>query len=242
LNLFCRAFLLIPVILLAGCSNPQPEHEAPLPSTAPASPVASSETSQQDPRPLIVAFGDSLTAGSGVAPEQNYPSKLQRKVDASGYYYRVVNAGVSGDTSSQGLNRLRSIVDLNPSLVIVELGANDGLRGLPVETTRANLEAIVAALNKAGAEVIIAGMEMPPNYGPAYTSDFRKIFTEIAVKYKAPFIPFFLEGVGGHPELNQQDGIHPTEEGYDMVVDNIWRVLEPLLKSPPRGAVAPPLQ
>jgi len=183
----------------------------------------------RDNRPVIVAFGDSLTAGLRVDPDLNYPSQLQRKIDAGGYRYKVVNAGVSGETSSQGLNRIRTIIDLRPSIVIVELGANDGLRGLPAETTRRNLAAIVQGLQSAGAKVVLAGMRVPPNYGPQYTSTFRNTFKDVAKQYDVPLIPFFLEGVGGNAELNQDDGIHPTAEGYKIVVENVWAVLQPLL-------------
>jgi acyl-CoA thioesterase-1 len=194
---------------------------------------------EPDLRPLIVAFGNSLTAGLGVAPEKSYPGQLQLKIDASGYKFRVVNAGVSGDTSSQGVNRLQTILDLRPALVIVELGANDGLRGLPVGATRANLEIIISRLQEAEVEVVLTGMEMPPNYGPVYTGTFRRIFPEIAMKYHAVLMPFFLEGVAGNPDLNQGDGIHPTEEGYSIVAENIWRVVAPLLKRLQRNSATP---
>jgi len=183
-----------------------------------------------DGRPIIIAFGDSLTAGQGVDPAQNYPSKLQAKIDAAGYRYRVINAGVSGETSSQGLDRVQAFSTLHPAIAIVELGANDGLRGLPVEATRGNLAAIVRQFRSMGAKVILAGMEIPPNYGPQYTSSFRKIFTGLAKEYHTSLIPFFLEGVGGHPDLNQDDGIHPTAGGYDIVVENVWKVLQPMLR------------
>jgi acyl-CoA thioesterase I len=140
-----------------------------------------------------------------------------------------VNAGVSGETSAQGLNRIQSIVELRPAIVIVELGANDGLRGLPAEATRQNLVNIVSRLQSIGAKVVLAGMRMPPNYGPQYTNSFRAIFTDVSKQFHAPLIPFFLEGVGGHAELNQEDGIHPTAEGYDVVVENVWKILQPLL-------------
>jgi acyl-CoA thioesterase I len=182
-----------------------------------------------DHRPLIVAFGNSLTAGAGVDPNQNYPSKLQAKLDAYGYQYKVVNAGISGETTSQGLARVPNYIALRPAIVIVELGANDGLRGLPVETTRRNLDAIVGQFKSSGAKVILAGMKVPPNYGPLYANSFRGIFPSVAKEHDAVLIPFFLEGVGGHPNLNQDDGIHPTAEGYTLIVENVWDVLEPLL-------------
>ena len=137
---------------------------------------------------------------------------------------------MSGETSSQGRDRAEAYNYPPPAIAIVELGANDGLRGLPVESTRRNLAAIVSRFQSMGAEVILAGMEMPPNYGPLYTDSFREIFQSVAKEYNTGLIPFFLEGVGGHAHLNQDDGIHPNAEGYDIVVENVWKVLEPLLK------------
>jgi acyl-CoA thioesterase-1 len=186
-------------------------------------------TVEEDMRPAIVALGDSLTAGQGVDPDSNYPSLLQRKVDKEGLAYKVLNYGVSGDTSGQGLNRLDSIINLKPAIVIVELGANDGLRGIPAEVTKQNLAAIIVRLQAAHATVVLAGMHVPPNYGPQYAIAFRDIFLDLAKKYRTPLIPFFLEGVGGNAALNQDDGIHPTAEGYKIVVENIWKGLKPLL-------------
>jgi acyl-CoA thioesterase I len=183
----------------------------------------------KDPRPVIAAMGNSLTAGQGVDPSLNYPSRLQRKIDGEGYAYRVVNFGVSGDTSGQGLNRLGSILKSNPKIVIVELGANDGLRGMPAEVTKQNLATIVERLQAAGAKVVLAGMQVPPNYGPQYTGAFGSIFRDISKKYRISLIPFFLDRVGGNTALNQEDGIHPTAEGYKIVVENVWKVLKPLL-------------
>jgi acyl-CoA thioesterase I len=208
-----------------ACSCVKPTNE-----TATGSGRVSHPTSEsRDNRPVIVAFGDSLTSGHGVDPAKNYPSALQKKIDAEGYRYQVVNAGVSGDTSDQGLNRIQSVVDLHPAIVIVELGANDGLRGLPAEVTRQNLSAIIRRLQSAGAKAVLAGMQVPPNYGPLYTGSFRSIFKDIAKQYRTPLIPFFLEGVGGNAALNQDDGIHPTAEGYEIIVKNVWKVLKPLL-------------
>jgi acyl-CoA thioesterase I len=216
------ALVLFLALISFNCSRTKTDNEerarAPLPAFQ-----------EQDGHPIIVAFGDSLTAGAGVQQNRNYPSKLQAKIDAAGYRYRVVNAGVSGETSSQGLNRIQSIVALRPAIVIVEFGANDGLRGVPAETTSHSLEAIVRRLQGTGAKVVLAGMQVPPNYGPLYANSFRDIFPSLAKKSSAVLMPFFLEGVGGHPEFNQDDGIHPTAEGYDVVVENLWKVLRPLL-------------
>jgi acyl-CoA thioesterase-1 len=210
-----------------GCSCTKPKEE-PIsnPESEPSRPPASQD---QDDRPLIIAFGDSLTAGHGVDPSENYPSKLQKKIDAAGYRYRVLNAGVSGETSSQGFSRVQALSNQHPAVVIVELGANDGLRGLPVESTRRNLAAIVRQFQAVDAKVILAGMQMPPNYGPQYTEAFREVFRSVAKEYHTALIPFFLEGVGGHQEFNQEDGIHPNARGYDIVVENVWKILQPLL-------------
>lgn len=209
-------------IICLSCSGKKPEKREPARADTTALTVP-------DRRPVIVAFGNSLTAGQGVHPDMNYPAKLQSKLDAAGYRYRVVNAGVGGDTSSQGLNRVQAVVALQPAIVIVEFGANDGLRGMPAETISQNLAAIIRRLQSGGAKVVLAGMQIPPNYGPQYTGAFRKIFSNVAEKYNAALVPFFLNGVGGRPELNQDDGIHPTAEGYDVVVENVWKILQPLL-------------
>ncbi len=214
--------------LFSGCGKPSAESPRVADdSSQKASPTASAAP---DLRPVIVALGDSLTAGLGVDPDQNYPARLQSKIDAAGYRYRVVSAGVSGDTSAQGLSRLSAVRELYPKIVILELGANDGLRGLPLEETRRNLATIIGRLRQDGAEVVLAGMEVPPNYGSAYTQDFRGIFSGLAAQYHVALIPFFLAGVGGIHELNQDDGIHPTARGYDIVVENVWKALKPLLR------------
>ena len=179
---------------------------------------------------VIVAFGDSLTAGLGVRPEESYPSRLEARLRAAGYDYRVVNAGVSGDTTAGGLRRVDWALRSKPEIVIVALGANDGLRGQELKSVRGNLEAIVARFQKAGVHVLLAGMEMPPNYGARYTADVRALFAEVARKRGATFMPFLLDGVAGNPALNQSDGIHPTAEGYAAVSDHLWPYLQPLLK------------
>ncbi len=218
--------LLVAAGMLLGCGGTRTESPQ---RSEPARQNSRRIPETRDSRPVIVSFGDSLTAGLGVDASQDYPSKLQAKLDAAGYRYRVVNAGVSGDTSAQGLNRLDSVRELHPAVVILELGANDGLRGLPLEETRSNLAAIISSLKKDGTTVVLSGMEMPPNYGVAYTTGFRQIFPSLAQEYHVALIPFFLAGVGGRPELNQDDGIHPTAQGYDRVVENVWEVLKPLL-------------
>src|SRR5581483_8137339 len=186
-----------------------------------------------DARPRIVAFGDSLTAGLGVAPEDSYPAHLQRRLDAAGYRYRVINAGVSGETTAGGLRRIPWILQSRPGLVILELGGNDGLRGLNVEETRSNLEQIIKRLLAEKVPVVLAGMKLPPNYGADYTARFEAMYPELAKTYGLTLIPFFLEGVAAKVTLNQADGIHPTGEGYRLIAENIFRTIEPLLAKPP---------
>ena len=179
--------------------------------------------------PVILAFGDSLTAGLGVPANQAYPAVLAAKLKAEGYPYRVVNAGVSGDTTAGGLRRLDWALRLAPEIVIVELGTNDALRGQDLATVRSNLDQIVARFHAAGAQVLIAGMRLPPNYGLRYTTEFQKMYEDVAKQRRAAFMPFFLDGVGGNPRLNQPDGIHPTAEGYRIIVDRLLPYLKPLL-------------
>jgi acyl-CoA thioesterase-1 len=179
---------------------------------------------------VIVAFGDSLTAGLGVTPEESYPARLQARLRSEGYAYRVVNAGASGDTTAGGLRRVDWALKNRPDIVIVALGANDAMRGQDLASVRANLDAIVARFQKAGVRVLVAGMEVPPNYGARYAADFRRLYAEVARKRSAAFMPFLLDGVAGNPRLNQPDGIHPTAEGYRIVVDHLWPHMEPMLK------------
>ena len=178
---------------------------------------------------IVVAFGDSLTAGLGVMPDESYPAQLQARLRADGYAYRVVNAGASGDTTAGGLRRVDWALKNKPAIVIVALGANDAMRGQDLASVRANLDGIVARFQKAGARVLVAGMEVPPNYGARYAADFRRLYVEVARKRGAAFMPFLLDGVAGNPRLNQGDGIHPTAEGYRIVVDRLWPYLEPML-------------
>ena len=179
---------------------------------------------------VIAALGDSLTAGLGVAAEEAYPALLERRLRQAGFPYRVVNAGVSGDTSAGGLRRLDWVLRSRPEIVIVALGANDGLRGVPVAALRDNLTAIVARLQASGVRVLLVGMRLPPNYGAAYADDFARTFHDVARRTSTAFLPFLLEGVGGDPALNQADGIHPNAAGQRAVAEQIWPSLEPLLR------------
>ena len=227
-----RGSLLIGGLCLAalGCSR-GPERTAsaeaapePAPAAAPTPAPAVA-----DNRPVIVCFGDSLTAGLGVDPALNYPSVLERRLNAAGHRYRVINAGISGDTTGGGLARLDTILAWRPRIVVLELGANDGLRGLPVETTRANLDQILTGLIAAGAKVVLAGMTLPPNYGPDYIRGFERVFVELAANHKAVRIPFVLQDVAARPDRMLSDGLHPNAAGYQIVAGHVLRSLEPLL-------------
>jgi acyl-CoA thioesterase I len=180
-------------------------------------------------RPRIVFLGDSLTAGYGLAREQSVPSLIQARLNAEGYAYEVVNAGVSGDTSAGGLNRLDWSLQGKVEILVLELGANDGLRGLPVAAMKKNLDTILTRAKQRGITVVLTGMEAPPNYGQAYTTEFRQVFHDLARQHRVTFIPFFLEGVAGNPALNIADGIHPNPEGARIVEGTVWRALKPLL-------------
>jgi acyl-CoA thioesterase-1 len=182
-----------------------------------------------DARPRIVFLGDSLTAGLGLSPDQAYPALLQKRLDAEGLKFQVVNAGVSGDTSFDGLSRLDWALDGDVRVLVVALGGNDGLRGLPADQLRNNLSAIIDRAKARGVRVILAGMEAPPNFGESYDVAFHKVYPELATKYDVPLVPFLLQGVAGIEGLNQRDGIHPTAEGARTVADNVWNVLRPTL-------------
>jgi len=178
---------------------------------------------------VVVMFGDSLTAGFGLTQEEAYPALLGTRLRADGFDYRVVNAGVSGDTSAGGLRRVDWALRLKPDVVVVALGGNDGLRGLDLATTRANLAAIVERFQAAGAKVLLAGMRLPPNYGGDYASRFARMYETVARERGVPLMPFLLDGVGGQARLNQPDGIHPTAEGQRIIADRMWPHLRPLL-------------
>lgn len=177
----------------------------------------------------IVAMGDSLTAGLGVDEAQAYPARLQARLTADGYPYRVINAGVSGETSSGALSRLDWVLTLAPNLIILETGANDGLRGIDPGLVRKNIDTMVARLQAEGVAVILAGMKMVRNLGPEYTDAFEAVYPAVAAARNVPLIPFFLEGVAGDPALNQADGIHPTADGYGVVTENIYPFIKEAL-------------
>lgn len=177
----------------------------------------------------MVFLGDSLTAGLGLAPEQAFPALLQRRMDAAGLGYDVINAGVSGDTSAGGLSRAEWATEGDVRVLVVALGGNDALRGLPTDDLRRNLLAIVTAAQARGIRVLLAGMEAPPNVGPAYAAAFRQVYVDVAERTHCARLPFLLEGVAGEPALNQADGIHPTAAGAARVADHVWTALQPLV-------------
>ncbi len=181
------------------------------------------------PVPRVVFLGDSLTAGYGLGEEQAYPALLGKLLAAEGTPVRVVNAGVSGDTSAGGLARLDWILRQKPDLVVVELGPNDGLRGLPLAMTEKNLREIVARCRAAGARVLLVGMQIPPNYGPDYAGAFRDLYPRLAEELDVPLVPFLLAGVGGEPGLNLPDGLHPNAEGHRIVARNVLPYLREVL-------------
>jgi acyl-CoA thioesterase-1 len=179
----------------------------------------------------VLVLGDSLSAGYGLKPAQGYVALLEKRLQQQGYGYRVVNASVSGETSGGGLQRLPRALELHkPAVVIVELGANDGLRGLSLALTRDNLTRIVAGARQAGAQVLLVGMRLPPNYGPRYTNDFMSMYREIATANHVALVPFLLQSVALKPALMQADGLHPTAEAQPALLDTLWPVLVPLLK------------
>jgi acyl-CoA thioesterase-1 len=180
--------------------------------------------------PTLLIVGDSLGAAYGIELSQGWVSLLEQRLAAKGLPYRVVNASISGDVSRSGLTRLPAALErYHPAVVILELGANDGLQGLPLQELEHNLAAMIELCRQAGAQVVLAGMRIPPNYGPRYTQKFQGIYEELASRYELPLIPFLLEGVAGNPALTQSDGIHPRAEAQPRILENVWGVLEPLL-------------
>lgn len=199
--------------------------------SAERSPLAPSATSPTPAVPTIVAFGDSLTAGPGLAREDTYPSVLQRRLDAAGYRYRVVNEGVSGDTTSDGLARFDRALGPEVRVLILALGANDGLRGVPIETVRRNLSIMIEQAQARGVRVRLCGMETPPTRGFQYSLDFHFLFPQLANRFGVPLMPFMLQGVVGCADLTLQDGIHPNAEGAALIAQNIYPHLVPLLST-----------
>lgn len=228
-----RLRIVVALLALTACGQPDRSADAPAAEPRREERIAESvpaPAATRAPRPRVVLLGDSLTAGLGLAQEQSIPSLLQRRLDAEGHEYEVVNAGVSGDTSAGGVSRLEWSLDGDVRVLVIELGANDGLRGLPVPAMKRNLSEIIARAKRRGIKVLLTGMEAPPNYGATYTAEFRQAFRDVAREHDVAFVPFFLEGVAGLPSLNQGDGIHPNPDGAQVVARTIWESLEPLLE------------
>jgi acyl-CoA thioesterase-1 len=216
-----------------GSANPEeprvPTNPTPV-AEVPAQPPQPPPATTSDKRPLIVCFGDSLTAGYGADAGKSYPDYLQAALDAKGYRYRVVNEGISGNTTKDGVERVDTIVAMKPAIVVVEFGGNDGLRGLPIADSRANLDKILATLKATGAKVVLAGITLPPDYGPDYIKQFDDTYTLLAQEYKIPMLPFLLKGVFGVDGMMQRDQIHATAEGNKIVANNILPLISPLLR------------
>jgi acyl-CoA thioesterase-1 len=233
-----RSFLpVFAALALCACSKPAQEtrdtpQSPPAVASAPA-PAPAPSPSAPDGRKVLVAFGDSISAGYGLDVGQSFPDDLQKKFDALGYPWRVVNLGISGDTTEGGVARMDSATSLKPAIVLLELGGNDGLRGLPLDVTRKNLETMIKTFQAVGAKVVLAGMTLPPNYGADYIGNFQKIYQDLAAKYKLPFIPFLLSDIIT-PDLRnfQRDGIHPTAPGALIVAGTVFKAVKPLLGPP----------
>ena len=196
--------------------------------------TAATETAKKEETKTILFFGNSLTAGYGLEPAQAFPALIQERIDSLGLPYRVVNAGVSGETSAGGKSRIDWLLNKPVDVFVLELGANDGLRGIDPQSTYSNLKTIIGKVRDKNpeAEIILAGMQLPPSMGQKYTREFGEVFTRLAKDENVHLIPFLLEGVGGIPELNQADGIHPTVEGQKILANNVWHVMEQVLPMP----------
>ena len=218
--------LTLAIATLVGCGGDTPA--AVDRSSRPA--TTSVAVPAQETRPRVVFLGDSLTAGLGLTPDQAYPALIQQRIDAEGLGFEVVNAGVSGDTSAGGLSRLDWALEGDVRVLLVALGGNDGLRGLPPSALKKNLSTIIERAQARHIQVILAGMESPPNFGQSYIVEFHKVYPALAERYGVPLTPFLLQDVAGIDRLNQRDGIHPTAEGARRVADTVWTVLRPTLK------------
>ncbi len=217
--------LIAMIALASSCSRPPEPAREPSEESRPTPPPVT-----QDQRKILVVFGDSLSAGYGLAPGQSFPDDLQKDLDQQGYAWHVVNLGISGDTTEGGVSRIDSATSLKPSIAIVELGGNDGLRGLPLTSTQANLEQMIVAFQHAGARVVLAGMTLPPNYGDEYIHGFEKIYKDLAAEHKLTLIPFLLSDIMTKDmRYMQRDGIHPTAAGAEIVAGTVLRTLKPLL-------------
>lgn len=216
------------LLTLAGCnSDSQPATSAAAPPTAGEKPAAGRSKT-------ILFFGNSLTAGLGVEPEEAFPALVKQKTDSAGLGYEVVNAGLSGETTAGGRSRVGWVLRQPVEVFVLELGANDGLRGLPLTDTRRNLQAIIDTVRRISPQtrIVLAGMQIPPNLGADYATEFRQLYADLARENQLTLIPFLLEGVGGVAKLNQPDGIHPTPAGHRLIARTVWAILQPVLKQP----------
>jgi acyl-CoA thioesterase-1 len=213
-----------------GCNNSR-KADKPALTAVPLTPKNEHSAENNEARKYIVFFGNSLTAGYGVDPSDAFPALIQAKLDSVKLPYQVINVGLSGETSAGGNTRIDWVLRQPPYIFILELGGNDGLRGIPLSETIKNLQVIIDKVRKKypSSKIILAGMQIPPTMGGKYTSEFRALFQQLAAKNKIYLIPFLLESVGGVPGLNQEDGIHPNVQGHKIVADNVWKVLKPLL-------------
>jgi acyl-CoA thioesterase I len=229
------ALALILAPALGGCRGGRPGAGGPA-ASPPASRGAHGEAAESspDPRPVVLFVGDSLTAGLGVDPSEAFPARIQARIDAAGLSYRVVNAGVSGETSAGALRRMDWLLRQRVAVLVLETGANDGLRGQDPRATRANIQAILdrARRQDPPPKLVLVAMEALPNYGEDYRRRFRALYSDLAKANDVVLVPFLLDGVAGVARLNQADGLHPTAEGHRRVAENVWTVLEPLLASP----------
>lgn len=230
--MMARYALIVTACLLVVACGSQPA-ASPGGSTPVASaPAATPAAAPVSDRPRIVFLGDSLTAGLGLDQAQSFPALIGQRLASEGYPHEIVNAGVSGDTSAGGLRRLEWSLDGNVKVLVVALGANDGLRGLSPAEMRKNLAAVLDRAAAKGVTIVLAGMEAPPNFGAEYTRQFRSVYTDLAQQYRVRFIPFLLQGVAGETSLNQADGIHPNARGAQLVADLVWAELQPVLARP----------
>lgn len=243
---FRLSFILVVACAAGGCRAKQdaPQNQSAAPDSNTASALPSGATiapptdvddaplppPSTDKRPLLVCFGDSLTAGHGTDPGQSYPDFLQKDLDARNLHYRVANQGISGNTTKDGLERVDRVIALHPALVVVEFGGNDGLRGLRIEDTRANLDQILAKLRASNTPFALAGISLPPDYGPDYIHQFQQTYTLLAKKYSVPLLPFLLQGVYGVDGMMQEDRTHATARGNQVVAENVLHLITPLLK------------
>ena len=215
------------VLLMAACNNTTGNKE----KKEIANPVENNPAQTSSKEKIILFFGNSLTAGYGLESDEAFPGLIQERIDSLGLNYKVINAGLSGETTASGNTRIDWVLNQKVDIFILELGGNDGLRGISTEETRKNLQQMIDKIKSKYPDclIILAGMQIPPNMGPEYTTSFRTIFPEVAEKNQVALIPFLLEGVGGEPDLNLPDGIHPNEKGHKIVTENVWKVLKPFL-------------